>query len=120
MLYRISLFIGSYQLSSFSIKSTDNLSNILSNLDKNLKANFNSNILYLKSKDFSKKEILKELKLIAAFPKVSQNSLIIINLLQYYINNNFKHDSIYITCNDFKLKSQINLKEFKLDTHLYC
>lgn len=120
MLYRISLFIGSHQVSSFNINSKDNLSIILSHLDKNLTANFKSNVIYLKSKDFSKKDMLRELKLLATYYKISQNSLIINTLLRYYVNNNFKHAPISLTCNDYKLDSKIDLKSFKLNTHLYC
>lgn len=120
MLHCISLFIGNHQISTFNIHSIDNISYILTNLDKNLVSNFNSKIKYLKNNTIDIKNMLNEIKILSYHPKVSQNTLIVLNIIQYYIKNNFKPFIVTLTCNDFKLESKIDLKNCNLNNQIYC
>lgn len=119
MLHKISLFVGSHQLSTFNIHSTDTILVILDNLNKNLTANFKSKINYLKVHAKTKKLIVSEINLLSRYKNVSQNSLIILSILLYYIRNNFKPFPVTLTCNDFKIESNIDLKNCNLNTEIY-
>ena len=55
--------------------------------------------------------VKQEIKYLRLMNK-NQNNLIVCYLLSHYLNNDKKAFDIYLTCNDFKIKSDINITDF--------
>lgn len=111
MIYPIKLFInGSHKL-SFNISSENLPYKILENLNSTLLFAFKSKIKYLDKVSHDLNFVKQELNYLRLANK-NQSNLIICYLLSYYLNNNKQSFDIYLTCNDFKIKSDINITDF--------
>lgn len=119
MLYPVSLFIGSKKISTFNIESKDSLNTLLPYIDFNLNKQVNYKVDYLNNRFFNKQRMLHELKIMRLSNRIPLYNLVSINILIHFINNNYKNELIYLTCNDFKYKSSIKLNSNLLNRELY-
>ena len=111
MIYPIKLFIDGTQKLSFNISSENVPYKILEDLNTILTSAFKSKIKYLSKVSCDINFVKQEINYLRLMNK-NQNNLIVCYLLSHYLNNDKKAFDIYLTCNDFKIKSDINITDF--------
>lgn len=111
MIYPIKLFINGNQKLAFNISSENVPYKILENLNIRLASAFKSKINYL-SKFSNNMPFIKQEIIYLSLMNKNQNNLIICYLLSHYLNNGKKAFDVHLTCNDFKIKLDIDITDF--------